>query len=237
MARITGQKGNPGAKSIHRKIVRASLVSMPGWAWNLSISVGRDLRDPPARPSPGAQICSALAHTPAWLLPPSAVSSLDRPLPPLIGASSQTRARNCPSHPGPQPPTPRAWALVQPACRLLSAFWFPGSGCLPWCTLLFLLDPHQSISVPRKVWCQKTKLAKMLLPLQSCSSAHPFLPTVASYPFPGDFSLQSQLSHLQTGHRPLLPCSSPHLPVLKPLHLLCSRGPRARAPSWHSPAC
>ena len=67
MARITGQKGNPGAKSIHRRIVRASLVSMPGWAWNLSISVGRDLRDPPAQPSLGAQICSALAHTPAWL--------------------------------------------------------------------------------------------------------------------------------------------------------------------------
>ena len=108
MARVTGQKGNPGAKSIHRRIVRASLVSMPGWAWNLSISVGRDLRDPAARPSPGAQICSALAHTPAWLLPPSAVSSLDRSLPPLIGASSRTRARNCPSHPGPQLPTPRA---------------------------------------------------------------------------------------------------------------------------------
>ena len=57
-------------------------------------------------------------------------------------------------------PEPRA--LAQPACRLLSAFWFSGSGCLPWCTLLFLLDPHQSISVPHKVWRQKTELAQML---------------------------------------------------------------------------
>ena len=108
MARITGQNGNSEAKSIHRRIVRASPVSVPGWAWNLSISVGRDLRDPPARPSPGAQICSALAHTPAWLLPPSAVSSLDHPPHLLTGASSWTRARNCSSHLGPQLPTPRA---------------------------------------------------------------------------------------------------------------------------------
>lgn len=155
--------------------------------------------------------------------------SLGHPLRPELETSPAILGPSC-LHPEPR-------ALAQPACRLLSAFWFPSSGCLPWCTLLFLLDPHQSISVPRKVWCQKTKLAKMLLPLQSCSSTHPFLPTVASYPFPGGFSVQSQLSHLQTGHRPLLPCPSPHLPVLKPLHLLCSRGPRARAPSWHSPAC
>ena len=135
MARITGQKGNPGAKSIHRRIVRASLVSMPGWAWNLSISVGRDLRDPPAQPSPGAQICSALAHTPAWLLPPSAVSSLDRPLPPLIGASSQTRARNFPSHPGPQLPTPRAQGPG--ATSLQTAF----SVLVPKFRLLALVHP------------------------------------------------------------------------------------------------
>lgn len=238
MARITGQNGNSGAKSIHRRIVRASPVSVPGWAWSLSISVGRDLRDPPARPCPGAQVCSALAHTAAWLLPPSAVSSLDRPPHLLTGASSRTRARNCSSHPGPQLPTPRARGPGATGLQTALSALAPRLPLLALCTLLFLLDPHQSVSVPRKVWRQKTELAKMLSASPSLLLRPSLPPTRGFIPFPR--GLLSPVTAQPPADRPQAPAAlllPAPMPILQPLHLLCSRGPRARAPSWHSPAC
>lgn len=70
------------------------------------------------------------------------------------------------------------------------------------CTLIFLLDPHQFISTPYKVWCWETELAETRSPSPSLLPC-PALPPVHDFiPFPTGLSERSQLSHLQTGHEP-----------------------------------
>lgn len=127
---------------------------------------------------------------------------------------------------GPQQDQPVGCALRGPV---------PSLQLLALCTILFLLDAHQFISVPHKVWHRKTKMAKTLSASLNLSSAHPFL-----LPFPGGLSVPSQLSHRQTGHKPQWrwPCDGrcpappppPPLPLLHPL--LCSWG-RGQQPMPH----
>lgn len=123
--RTTGQKGNAGARGGCRRVIRPAPVLTPGPAWDLRISGGRNLRQQPAPLSPGAQVCSALAYTIAWSLPPSPVSSLD----PSPLRSSPSGARNCPSNPPTPAPCTRS---PRPSRRglqcVLSVTPFPGSG-------------------------------------------------------------------------------------------------------------
>lgn len=60
----------------------------------------------PQKSFPGAQICTALAHTSAWSLPFSSVSSLD----PSIGKSSPAELETAPVTHHTSPLSPRAQA-------------------------------------------------------------------------------------------------------------------------------
>lgn len=181
---MAGWKGNPRAKRVCRRAIRASPVSMPGWARKPRMSGGRDLRSPPVR---------------AFLVPRSALHELAPQLgaalphlchlgTPLIGKSSRTGAGNCPSRPVPQPPAPQARAPARQAQGVCSQ---PSGSQVPApCPV------HPAFSPVHTPVCRRPSLSLVpenptgqdTLLLHACSPARPFLLSMTSYPLPGSLS-------------------------------------------------